>query len=110
MTEYGGDGHQHGQHSHGKGDRAQCGFVLGLLGLFLQLLGFVGFHGDFLLANRDVGSAYFRFQRTPSLESSRTTPFSASSLRIWSARAKLRCFLASVRSATRASMASSVSD
>ena len=36
-------------------------------------------------------------------------PFSASSLRIWSARAKLRCLLAWVRSATSASIASSVS-
>ncbi len=52
--------------------------------------------------NCELGS-YFRFQRTPSFESSITTPFSASSLRIWSARAKLRCFLARVRSATSAS-------
>ena len=37
---------------------------------------------------------YFRFQRTPSFESSSTMPFSASSLRIWSARLKLRCLLA----------------
>ena len=41
-----------------------------------------------------ASAGYFRFQRTPSFESSMTTPFSASSLRIWSARAKLRCFLA----------------
>ena len=37
-------------------------------------------------------------------------PFSASSLRIASARAKLRCFLARVRSATRASTSASVID
>ena len=45
MAEHGGDGHQHGYHAHGKGDRAERPLVLNVLGLFLQLLGFVGFHG-----------------------------------------------------------------
>ena len=49
-------------------------------------------------------SPHFLFQRTPSLESSRIIPFSANSLRIASARAKLRRFLAWVRSSTRASI------
>ena len=56
---------------------------------------------------RAEGEGYLRFQRTPSLESSRTMPFSSSSLRSASARAKLRCFLARVRSATKASMSAS---
>ena len=108
MAQHGGDGHQHGQHGHGQGNRAHRRFMRSMFGVFLQLLGFVGFHGGRppdLASLKKLG--YFRFQRTPSFESSITTPFSASSLRIWSARAKLRCFLARVRSATSASMASS---
>ena len=52
-------------------------------------------------------SPYFRFHRTPSFESSITTPFASSSTRIASARAKFRVFLACVRSATSASISSS---
>jgi hypothetical protein len=33
--------------------------VLGVLGLFLQLLGFIGFHGDDLLIGWGVGNGLF---------------------------------------------------
>ena len=46
--------------------------------------------GRISLRGKLIEKNYFRFQRTPSFESSMTMPFSASSLRIWSARAKLR--------------------
>jgi hypothetical protein len=42
-------GHQHGQNSHGQCDRPQRLLVLGVFGLLLQLLRFVGFHGVTLL-------------------------------------------------------------
>src|SRR5258708_6326970 len=46
----------------------------------------------------------WRFQRAPSLVSSRITPKAASSVRILSARAKSRAFLAALRSETSASI------
>lgn len=52
---------------------------------------------------------YFRFQRTPSFESSSRMPFADKSLRIASARAKLRLFFACVRSAMSLSMSASLS-
>ena len=55
-------------------------------------------------------SSYLRFQRTPSLESSIRMPLASRSLRMASARAKLRVFLAWVRSATSASISASESD
>jgi hypothetical protein len=47
---------------------------------------------------------HFLFQRTPLFVSSRMMPMASSSSRIWSANAKLRAFLAAVRSAMRASI------
>jgi hypothetical protein len=85
------------------------GGVLSLLDNYVFCAG-LGVMVLLLLEMRTEDAGYLRFQRTPSLESSSTMPFSNSSLRSASARAKLRCFLASVRSATSASMSASVSE
>ena len=44
MADHGDQRHQHGYKAHGEGHRAQQTLTRGVFGVFLQLLGFVGFH------------------------------------------------------------------
>ena len=61
MAQHRGDGNQHRQHAHGERDGTHAGFVGAVLGVLLQFVGFVGFHGE----GSPDGCRWFWLRRIP---------------------------------------------